>query len=319
MYVLRWDKGALKTLARGATLWTLTKWRFTDRIHLKLDAAHPLGASQHQKIVVIDDCIAFCGGNRSYTSNRWDTLRAHRQRPSPEGTVAAAIQAVARHLDRYPGGRGQGAGRPLPRTLVAGRRRSRSTRPNRAGNAGRTDCPSISPDAQVAIARSQPDWGEQQQRVLEIETLFLDMIARAKRRLYVENQYFASRRIAEAIALRLEEPDGPEIVVISPIKSQGVIEPIAMDSGRARLVAALRSRDAHGRFRRSTTPSPRAERQIYCHAKVMVVDDVAIRVGSSNFNNRSLRLDTECDVLIDSEVPGNEGARAPASPKSATA
>ena len=31
----------------------------------------------------------------------------------------------------------------------------------------------------------------------------------------------------------------------------------------------------------------------------MVVDDAVLRIGSSNFNNRSLRLDTECDVVID--------------------
>ncbi|HEY0275012.1 MAG TPA: phospholipase D-like domain-containing protein [Paenirhodobacter sp.] len=34
------------------------------------------------------------------------------------------------------------------------------------------------------------------------------------------------------------------------------------------------------------------------HAKVMIVDDRVLRVGSSNFNNRSLRLDSECDVIL---------------------
>ena len=76
VYILRWDKGALKTLFRGKTLWTLTKWRFLrKRIHLMLDGAHPVAASQHQKIVVIDDCLAFCGGI-DMTDERWDT-RAH--------------------------------------------------------------------------------------------------------------------------------------------------------------------------------------------------------------------------------------------------
>jgi phosphatidylserine/phosphatidylglycerophosphate/cardiolipin synthase-like enzyme len=31
----------------------------------------------------------------------------------------------------------------------------------------------------------------------------------------------------------------------------------------------------------------------------MVVDDKLLRVGSSNWNNRSLRLDTECDATIE--------------------
>jgi phosphatidylserine/phosphatidylglycerophosphate/cardiolipin synthase-like enzyme len=43
---------------------------------------------------------------------------------------------------------------------------------------------------------------------------------------------------------------------------------------------------------------------------VTVVDDLILRVGSSNFNNRSLRLDTECDVVIDAERPANDDERA---------
>jgi phosphatidylserine/phosphatidylglycerophosphate/cardiolipin synthase-like enzyme len=31
----------------------------------------------------------------------------------------------------------------------------------------------------------------------------------------------------------------------------------------------------------------------------MVIDDQVLRVGSSNWNNRSLRLDTECDIVVD--------------------
>ena len=40
-------------------------------------------------------------------------------------------------------------------------------------------------------------------------------------------------------------------------------------------------------------------RPIYVHAKVLIVDDRILHVGSSNMNNRSLRLDTECDLTID--------------------
>jgi phosphatidylserine/phosphatidylglycerophosphate/cardiolipin synthase-like enzyme len=37
----------------------------------------------------------------------------------------------------------------------------------------------------------------------------------------------------------------------------------------------------------------------------MVVDDQVLRIGSSNMNNRSLGLDTECDVTFDSRQSGN--------------
>ena len=298
VYILRWDKGALKTLFRGKTLWTLTKWRFLRRrIHLKLDSAHPVGASQHQKIVVIDDHIAFCGGI-DMTDERWDT-RAHADgdphRVDPrgrgykpwhdattalEGPVAAALGELCRTRWQIAGGR---AVAPPP-------------------DAAHDGWPeSIAPDftgIDVAISRSQPE-GSGQPAVLEIERLYLALIAQARRTIYAESQYFASRRVAEAIARRLDEADGPEIVIVNPLTAQGWLEPIAMDTARARLFQALKRRDRHDRLRMYHPYTARGE-PIYVHAKVLAIDDDAIRVGSSNFNNRSLRLDTECDVTIES-------------------
>jgi phosphatidylserine/phosphatidylglycerophosphate/cardiolipin synthase-like enzyme len=134
--------------------------------------------------------------------------------------------------------------------------------------------------------------------ILEIERLYLDLIGAAQRFIYAESQYFASRRIAEAIARRLAEPDGPEIVLINPHSAEGWLEPIAMDSARARLREALRRLDPHRRFR-IYHPVTEGGQPIYVHAKILIVDDRVLRVGSSNMNNRSLRLDTECDVVID--------------------
>jgi phosphatidylserine/phosphatidylglycerophosphate/cardiolipin synthase-like enzyme len=143
-----------------------------------------------------------------------------------------------------------------------------------------------------------------QKPVFEIESLYLAQIARAKRFIYAESQYFASRKIAEAIARRLDEPDGPEIVIINPTSAQGWLEPLAMDTARARLVQALRHRDVHDRLR-LYHPFTRDGEPIYVHAKILVIDDAILRVGSSNMNNRSMRLDTECDVAIDTALPAN--------------
>jgi phosphatidylserine/phosphatidylglycerophosphate/cardiolipin synthase-like enzyme len=116
VYLLRWDMGALKSLFRGTTPITIARWMLHRRIHTRLDGYHPTGASHHQKIVVIDDCLAFCGGI-DMTSERWDT-RGHedenpdrvtpRKAPYPpwhdattalSGPVAAGIADVAR--DRW--------------------------------------------------------------------------------------------------------------------------------------------------------------------------------------------------------------------------
>jgi phosphatidylserine/phosphatidylglycerophosphate/cardiolipin synthase-like enzyme len=158
----------------------------------------------------------------------------------------------------------------------------------------------------AAISRTQPEM-QGIEPVHEIEQLYLDLIARAEYTIYAESQYFASRRIAEAIARRLDEPDGPEIVIINPEQADGWLEQVAMDTARARLVEALRERDVHGRLR-LYHPFTSGGAPIYVHAKVFVVDDTILRIGSSNFNNRSLRLDTECDVTIEAE-PADEAKR----------
>ena len=299
VYILRWDKGALKTLFRGRTLWTLFKWRFFQkRIHLLLDGHHPVAASHHQKIVVIDDDLAFCGGI-DMTDERWDP-RAHRHddphRRSPsggaykpwhdvstalEGPVAVALGELCRTRWEIAGGA------PVPAP------------PPRAGACWPESLAADFTDVDVAISRSQPEHGGLP-AIREIEELYLALIAGARRRIYAESQYFASRRIAEAIARRVAEPDPHEIVVVNPVTAQGWLEPLAMDTARQRLVAEIEKRDHRDRFR-LYHPMTAGGEAIYCHAKVLVVDDRVIRVGSSNFNNRSMRLDTECDVTIAEE------------------
>lgn len=302
IYLLRWDLGAIRTLFRGTTIFTLMKWMWHDRIHTRLDAAHPTGSSHHQKVVVIDDCFAFCGGI-DMTSNRWDT-REHRdpdtRRRSPggapyspwhdatmalQGPVAATLGAIAR--ERWEGG----GGRRLDPLTVA------------------TECwpeslPTDFEKVRVAVSRSMPAYLERKP-VLEIEGVFLTLIARARRFIYAESQYFASRRIAEAIARRLGEAEGPEVVLVNPASSHGWLEPIAMDTARARLFAALRRLDRNDRLR-MYHPVTAAGAAIYVHAKLMIVDDEVLHVGSSNMNNRSMRLDTECDVTIDAALEGNK-------------
>lgn len=303
VYLLRWDFGAVKALFRGVNFPMVIRWMLHRRIHVRLDGAHPVGASHHQKIVVVDDCLAFCGGI-DMTIERWDTREhVHRapERVGPsgkpydawhdattalEGPVADAIAELGRQRWERSGGK------PIAPVTVRN-----SCWPESLTAQFR--------DVEVAIARTRPLYGSDDDEVHEIETLYLDLIARAERTVYVEGQYFASRKIGEAIARRLGEPDGPEFLLITPKDAHGWLEQEAMDSARARLVEAVRRVDKHGRFR-MYCPVTSGGDPIYVHAKVMVVDDMVLRVGSSNMNNRSLRLDTECDVAIDATYPGNE-------------
>ncbi|MDO7835931.1 phospholipase D-like domain-containing protein [Sphingobium sp. HBC34] len=306
IFLLRWDVGAMKSMVRPTNLFTTLKWMAHPRVTVKLDSHHPPAASHHQKIVVIDDCFAFCGGI-DMTGDRWDT-RHHRDddpgRRHPDGSpygpwhdaTTALNGPVAAALGDHARARWTGAGgEPLEPVT------------------GAYDCwPDTLPvrfeQVDVAIARTAPEM-EDQEPLTEIEQLYLNQIAAAKRHVYAESQYFASRKIAEAIAKRLVEADGPEIVIVNPEQADGWLEQQAMDTARARLFEALKSRDAHGRLR-IYHPFTQRGAPIYVHAKILIVDDRIIRVGSSNMNNRSLGLDTECDICIDTALPANDGRQA---------
>ncbi|MFD2579337.1 hypothetical protein ACFSTD_13720 [Novosphingobium colocasiae] len=70
--LLKWNFSLFKSLTRGTMVVDLIRWALRSRIDFKFDAAHPIGCSHHQKIVVIDDVFAACGGI-DMTSDRWDT------------------------------------------------------------------------------------------------------------------------------------------------------------------------------------------------------------------------------------------------------
>jgi phospholipase D1/2 len=303
--ILRWDLGVLKDLGRGSTPLAVLDLMSHERIHFKLDSAHPAGAAHHQKIIVIDDALAFCGGI-DMTADRWDT-REHRddepwrrrpttrRRYTPWHDVSTAVdREAARALGALARERWQRATgetlEPPPATPSAWPDRLRP----------------LLRDVDVAIARTLPD-SDDEKGVHEIEALYLAAIRGARHAIYIESQYFASRRIAEAMAERLWEADGPEIVVVNPESADGWLEEEVMGSSRARILRLIAEGDRHGRFR-IYTPVTAGRQPIYVHAKVMVVDDRLLKVGSSNLNNRSLGFDTECDLAVEAPPAGRGGA-----------
>ena len=306
--VLKWNFGALKFLLRGSMIFDLIRWARHPSIKFKFDSAHPLGCSHHQKIVVIDDCVAVCGGI-DMTTDRWDTP-AHieedprRKRASGrlygpwhdltmlvEGDAARALGDLGRERWEQSGA--------VP--LLPCAPQEISAWPAKLKAEFR--------DVEVGIARTRSAWRSISE-VREIEMLFIEHIRRAKRFIYAESQYFTARTIAEAIAERMAEPDPPEIVLINPEAAEGWLEQTAMDGARVRLCHAIGEKDPKHNFR-IFVPRNAAGTAIYVHSKVMIVDDEVLRIGSANMNNRSLGLDSECDLFIDAARPGNAHAREP--------
>ena len=296
VYVLKWDLGIIESIGRGSTPLVILDWISHERIHFKLDGAHPVASAHHQKIVVIDDALAFCGGI-DLTADRWDTRDhidddPHRVRPTSrrhygpwhdattavDGDVARALGELAR--TRWKLATGQDVAAPKV-----------ESDPWPDGVRPTFD------NVDVAIARTVPTYRDQAE-VREIEALYLAAIAGAKHAIYIESQYFAAQRIAEAMAARLSEADGPEIVIVNPETAHGWLEEEAMGSARARLLETIGAADRHGRFR-IYNPVTEDGKPIYVHAKIMVIDDRLLRIGSSNLNNRSMGYDTECDLALE--------------------
>ena len=294
--MLKWDIGTLEALGRGMVPIAMRPMRFAEGFHFKLDGEHPTGAAHHSKIIVIDDEMAFCGGI-DMTAGRWDTRehlddQASRGLPQdgePEkpwhdvttavcGPIAAALGDLAR--ERWYRATGD--------TLDPPQLEPEPCWP---------DLETTFEDLTVAVARTYPDYNGYEE-IREIEALYMKAIAEVRETFYVETQYLASAKIARAIAERLNEPDGPEFVVILPHKAEGWLRQKAMDGARERLLRFLWSNDPHGRFA-AYYPVTEQGQAIYVHAKVLTIDDRLVRVGSSNLNNRSMGFDTECDLAIE--------------------
>ena len=295
--ILKWDTGMMYSIGRGETPLTLLRWKLSGPVQMRLDGVHPPLSTHHMKLLVIDEALAFCGGI-DMTTGRWDT-RDHAEaspgrlspRKAPLGPWHDATTCVTG---------------PAAKALsdLARSRWAHATGKMLGPFAGDFDIwPSdVTVDFEnidVSICRTVPEHLERPQ-VTEIERATLAAIATARHRLYIESQYFASRRIAEAIAERLAEPDGPEILVVNPDTADGWLEAEFMDSSRIRMMQIVRKADHNDRFR-LVYPVNAAGTPIYVHAKIMIADDRLLKIGSANLNNRSMGYDSECDLVIESE------------------
>jgi phosphatidylserine/phosphatidylglycerophosphate/cardiolipin synthase-like enzyme/uncharacterized membrane protein YdjX (TVP38/TMEM64 family) len=300
--LLGWDFAPLFALEREVLpLLRLDRWRH-PRVHFRLDDRHPLGGSHHQKLVVIDDALAFCGGF-DVTACRWDTPAhaAHEPRRRDPGygdyrpfhDVQMAVDGeAARRLGELARERWQRA---------TGRRLRPVTD---AADPWPGSLPVDLEDVGVGIARTVPAGVDGHGGAREVERLHVAALRAARRFVYLENQYLTSSVLGDVLAERLREAEGPEIVVVVPASCSGWLEEATMGVLRARLVERLRAADRHDRLRIYHPRLPGVgDGELSLHAKIAIVDDRLLRVGSANLSNRSMGVDTECDLAI--EDPGS--------------
>lgn len=245
----------------------------------------------------MDDEVAFCSGD-DFSANRWDQA-AHRDVEPCRRTPWDAAYPPRHGMTLLVSG-------PAARALgeLARERWLRTT-----GESLSVDVSAsyVDPwpegviadveDAVVAISRTMPHW-EDRQEIRENEVLYLDAIATARCLIYLENQYFASPLICQALAQRLSEPNGPEIIVITGQHAPSSFDRATMDPPRDALIRRLRDADPHRRFQ-VYAPHTTAGKPVLVHSKVMIIDDRFVRIGSTNLAARSFGYDSECDLTID--------------------
>ncbi len=302
-YVLNWDFAMLYALEREWLPVYKLEWRTHHRLAFRMDARHPLGGSHHQKVVVVDDSVAFVGG-LDLTRCRWDTP-AHAidepLRADSDGKTHAPFHDVQAMVDGD-------AARALGE--LARERWRRADGHAALVDTGDTACDpwpdDVAPDLtdiDVAISRTEPEF-ERETGVHEVRQLHLDAIAAARHHLFFENQYFTSGMIADALAARLNEADGPEVMIVSPKTQSGWLEDVTMGVLRARAHRRLKAADRYGRYRMVCPSVPGLKEQcLNVHSKVFAVDDTLFSVGSANLSSRSMALDTECNLTIEARGP----------------
>ncbi len=279
------------------------------KVRFVLDGKLPIGACHHQKMIVIDDAIAFCGGG-DIGPDRWDTPAHLDDDPRREktrrdnkcfdsrhevmglvdGDAAAALGSLFRDRWRRATGEALQACPPIQDPQWPGK---------------------IAPafaDIDVGISRTSAAWRSYPQ-VREVEALHVASIQAAKACIYMENQYFTSPLIAAELAKRLEEPDGPEVILVSTEHSPSYFDQMTMDRTRLAFIQVLKDADRHGRLR-AYSPVTTLGRTIIVHAKLTIIDDGLLRIGSANINNRSMGFDTECDLSLEASGPGSADNRA---------
>lgn len=301
IYILDWDFAMIYAASREWLPLYQLDWKTHSRVHFCLDDYHPSGASQHQKIVIIDEMLAFIGG-LDLTAGRWDTSDHTPDNPKRdrvddkifrpyhdvqvmlEGDAAAALAEFARdHWKLAAGEKLQPVGSkeslaPWPESVAVDMK-----------------------DVSVGLARTRCAY-KQLTEVREIHDFYLDAIHSARHYVYIENQYFTVPSIAEAIQNSLEKEQGPEVVIVQPKETDGWLSQLTMDVLRVRQIEQMQAHDKYNRLRVYYPEGPGLDKlPINVHAKIMVVDDTLVTVGSANLNNRSMGLDNECNIIIDAE------------------
>lgn len=332
IYIAAWDYSVVYAIERE---W-LQKLKFDFQSHARVHfefTNHPdAGGCYHRKLVIIDGEVAFLGG-LDLCDSRWDT-RSH-VKQAPERIDLKGNPYKPFH-DIQVGVRGPVV-EPLVEIFREDWRRATGQEPQSAGVDAAAPASGDGPERpetadafslaglsaglgvplrarRVALSRTECD-PEGRHSVGEIQRLLEQAIAAAEQLIYIETQYFTSRSLAEALCHRLADTSRSKLQIV-------LIMPDGADSPKEDFVLGNRQRAIRhlvGNFARhfghelrllmSSDSTPEAPAPAtFIHSKLVIVDDEFSTIGSANFTNRSMRVDFELNVALETRLEDAERA-----------
>jgi phosphatidylserine/phosphatidylglycerophosphate/cardiolipin synthase-like enzyme len=250
-------------------------------VRCELDARERPLHCHHEKTLIVDSQIAFVGGIdlTALAGDRLDSPRHPPRAATGWHDVAAEVEGpavadVARHFsDRWFG--------------VTRERLEVTEVPARGGST-------------VQFVRTVPEhrypaWPRGSFGILET---YVRAIRAAQELISLESQYLWSVELVQLLAEKLRDPPGDRfrILLLLPGKPYG-----GADDTKGALAQLVAADDGAGRVLACAlyAPAGAVADPIYVHAKLAVIDDRVLIVGSANLNDHSMFNDTEAAIVTD--------------------
>lgn len=301
IYILPWEYILFYITEREILLAAKLDWLSPSNIHLRWDGYNPIASSQHQKIVVIDDSVAYCGG-LDLTMSRWDDqelevhnklrLDSHQRSYPPfhdiqircEKQNAFSFAKLVRERWKLV------TNKEIP--FLESISFNKNIIDNRRGM-------TLHVKNQVMLQTRPVNIDGKLKN--EIEDCYRSLFEHAQKSIYIENQYLTSSLVIESIVNCLNKEDGPEIVIVLPKFSGDWLEQETM--GRLQYFSLLKLKEVKN-FQKLRIVFPddkelEGKDYIVVHSKIILVDDRHLLVGSANLTNRSMRMDSEVAIYAE--------------------
>jgi phosphatidylserine/phosphatidylglycerophosphate/cardiolipin synthase-like enzyme len=279
------------------------KYGIEQNLIIKIDSTSPtFSSAHHEKIIVIDNKIGFCGGF-DLSRGKWDTSKHdyHDPQRAPDSEPwhdchammkGPIVWDLAYHFDQR-----WAYFEVKDEKRIRGMNLKPANFPLEAVNGG----------TRIVALRT---W-EGEDKDGGILAWYTNTIRKAKNSIYIENQFpFQNEFITRILCKRLQEQKNLKVIIVGPMEPNlpGLIGSILSKTSVNDVNKHLQwIRDAGDLGRRVGTYSlvcqdkkTKSLRQIYVHSKLLIVDDKWITIGSANIDKNGFKDSTEVNVGITS-------------------